>query len=112
MTQEEIMMYDWRKNPNLTQSLVLYARLKVRVRCLYASTEPVIWPRRSYAKQTQRHAKQIFFILEPCKLYANLKKLHSVAKWKWSPERFATRCRLCRRAAVFGVLRSALVPSV
>ena len=64
------------------------------------SVESMFWPRRSYAKQTHRHAKQLFFILEPCKLYANLNKLHSVAKWKWSPARFATSFR---RAAVLSV---------
>ena len=112
------------------------------------------WPRRSYAKPTHRHAKQLFFIylliylrylfhlhqhtillksaiikskialqksnsicniyrakkkrylqtnshshmhtihshhysiLEPCNLYANLKKLHHVAKWKGIPAHF------------------------
>ena len=34
----------------------------------------MFWPRRSYAKQTHRNAKKLFFILEPSKLYANLKK--------------------------------------
>ena len=67
----------------------------------------MFWPRRSYAKQTHRHAKKLFFILEPSKLYANLKKLRSVAKWKGSPAHFAISCRLCKHAAVFGVSRSA-----
>ena len=48
-----------------------------------------------------------FFILEHCKLYANLKKLHSVAKWKGSAAHFAISCHLCRLAAVFGVFHSA-----
>ena len=72
-----------------------------------ASMHFMFWPRRSYAKQTHRHAKKLFFILEPSKLYANLKKLRSVAKWKGSPAHFAISCRLCRHAAVFGVSRSA-----
>ena len=67
----------------------------------------MFWPRRSYAKQTHRHTKQLFFILEPGNLYANLKKLYSVAKWKGSPAHFSTSYRLSRRTAVFGVSRSA-----
>ena len=67
----------------------------------------MFWPRRSYAKQTHRHNKQLFFILEPCKLYANLKKTTQHRQMERGPAHFAISCRLCRRAAVFGVSRSA-----
>ena len=52
-------------------------------------------PRLRQADAAPRQAT--FFILEPCKR---------------NPARFATSCHLCRHAAVFEVLRSALVPSV
>ena len=68
----------------------------------------MLWPRRSYAKQMHRHAKQFLFISKACNLYANLKKLHSVARWKGSSARFATSNRLCWCASVFGVFCSAL----
>ena len=54
---------------------------------LLPSMQSMYWPCRSFATQTHRHAKQFFFILEPCKLYANLKKLHSVTKEQWSSAR-------------------------
>ena len=78
-----------------------YATIELRY-----TMHSMFWPRRrSYAKQTHRHAKQLFFILEP-KFYPNFKEIHRVSKWKGSLAHFATSFHLCRRAAVFGVSRS------
>ena len=69
----------------------------------------MFWQHRSYAKQTHRQTKQLFFHFRTLHILRQLKKLYSVAEWKGSPAHFANNCRLCRRAAVFGVSRSAFV---
>ena len=62
-------------------------------------------PKLRQAHSSPRQAT--FFHFRTLQTLRQLKKLYSVAKWKGSPAHLAISCRLCRRAAVFGVSRSA-----